>query len=186
MAQEPLDRRISREIRERLKQSRAAVLEYERLEAALQALDKMDGATTATTGLRRGSNRRTQTRAPRGANREKALAAIGDQPVISIAQLSAATGITKNVLYGLTRTLTERGLVERVDGGDGVVGFRIAEPAEAAVETVEPAGDGAAGSEAPEAPKRRRRTRRKREQIAPESSTASEVQSEPAEHSDQA
>jgi predicted Rossmann fold nucleotide-binding protein DprA/Smf involved in DNA uptake len=144
MAQEPLDRRISREIRERLKQSRAAVLEYERLEAALQALDKMDGATTATTGLRRGSNRRTQTRAPRGANREKALAAIGDQPVISIAQLSAATGITKNVLYGLTRTLTERGLIERMDGGDGAVGFRIAEPVEAARDAVVPADDGAA------------------------------------------
>jgi predicted Rossmann fold nucleotide-binding protein DprA/Smf involved in DNA uptake len=150
MAQEPLDRRISREIRERLKQSRAAVLEYERLEAALQALDKMDGATTATTGLRRGSNRRTQTRAPRGANREKALAAIGDQPVISIAQLSAATGITKNVLYGLTRTLTERGLIERMDGGDGAVGFRIAEPVEAARDAVVPADDGAAESEASE------------------------------------
>ena len=150
MADEPLDRRISREIRERLKQSRAAVLEYERLEAALQALDKMDGATTATTGLRRGSNRRTQTRAPRGANREKALAAIGDQPVISIAQLSAATGITKNVLYGLTRTLTERGLIERMDGGDGAVGFRIAEPVEAARDAVVPADDGAAESEASE------------------------------------
>jgi hypothetical protein len=126
MAQEPLDRRISREIRERLKQSRAAVDEYGRLEAALQALDTMESETTTKTRPRRRSNRRTRTRAPRGANQDKALTAIRDQPGISIAQLSAATGITKNVLYGLTRTLTERGLIERVDGGDGVVGFRIA------------------------------------------------------------
>jgi hypothetical protein len=58
MAEEPLDRRISREIRERLKQSRAAVEEYARLEAALEALDTMDGATPKTRP-RRGSNRRT-------------------------------------------------------------------------------------------------------------------------------
>jgi len=183
MADEPLDRRISREIRERLKQSRAAVLEYERLEAALQALDTMDGDTTTKSRPRRPSTPRTRTRAPRGANREKALSAIRDQPGISIAQLSAATGITKNVLYGLTRTLTERGLIERVDGADGAVGFRIIEPAGAAAEPVEAAGDGAAGSQATEAPKRQRRTRRSREQIAPESS-GSEVQPEPAEHAD--
>ena len=130
MSDEPLDRRVQREIRARLEQSRAAVEEYGRLEAALQALDKMDGDTTTKTRPRRSSRRRTETRAPRGANQEKALAAIRAQPGISIAQLSAATGITKNVLYGLTRTLTERGLVERVDGADGAVGFTIAEPAD--------------------------------------------------------
>jgi hypothetical protein len=69
------------------------------------------------------------------------------------------------VLYGLTRTLTERGLVERVEGADGAVGFRIGEQAEA--ETVEPAGDDEAGSEATEVPKRRRRTRGKPAETAP-------------------
>ena len=169
MADEPLDRRILREIRERLKQSRAAVEEHNRLEAALQALDKIDGDKTATTRPRRASTRRTGTRAPRGANREKALTAIRDQPGISIAQLSAATGITKNVLYGLTRTLTERGVVERVDAADGAVGFRVAEPAEA--EAIELAGDGEAGSEATEAPKRRRRTRGKPAETTAESAS---------------
>ena len=133
MADEPLDRRIHREIRERLKQSRAAVHEYNRLDAALQALDKMDGATITKTRAR-ARGRRTATRAPRGANQNKALAAIRDQPDISIAQLSAATGITKNVLYGLTRTLTEPGLVERVDGADGAVGFKVAEAADVSTE----------------------------------------------------
>ena len=169
MADEPLDRRILREIRERLKQSRAAVEEHNRLEAALQALDKIDGDKTATTRPRRASTRRTGTRAPRGANREKALTAIRDQPGISIAQLSAATGITKNVLYRLTRTLTERGVVERVDAADGAVGFRVAEPAEA--EAIELAGDGEAGSEATEAPKRRRRTRGKPAETTAESAS---------------
>jgi len=180
MADEPLDSRISREIRERLKQSRAAVEEYNRLKAALQVLDKTDGAATTKTRARRGSTRRTQTRAPRGVNREKALAAIRDQPGISIAQLSAATGITKNVLYGLTRTLTERGLVERVDGADGAVAFRIAEPAEA--KTVEPVGDGE-GSEATDAPKRRRRSRRKSEDIAAEPASDPLAPSEQAQDS---
>jgi hypothetical protein len=172
MADEPLDRRISREIRERLKQSRAAVQEYDRLEAALQALDEMDGDTTTKTRPRR-STGRAGTRAPRGANRQKALAAIRDQPGISVAQLSAATGITKNVLYGLTRTLTERGEIERVDDADGAGGFRIAEPAEA--ETVEPAGDDAAGSEATEAPKRRRGSRKKSHETVAESAAAHEA-----------
>jgi hypothetical protein len=182
MADEPLDRRVQREIRDRLKQSRAAVDEYGRLEAALQAFDKMDGDTTPKTSPRRRSNRLTGS--PRGANREKALSAIRDQPGISIAALSSATGIAKHVLYGLTRTLTERGLVERVDGADGAIGFKISEPAEAAGDSVEPAGDGAAGSEAAEAPKRQRRTRRKSVETAAESSSASEGRSEPVEHSD--
>jgi hypothetical protein len=169
MAEEPLDRRISREIRERLKESRAAVLEYQRLEAALQALNKMDGNATTKTRPRHSTSRRTSTRAPRGANREKALAAIREEPGISVAELSAATGITKKVLYGLTRTLTERGVVERVDAADGAVGFRVAEPAEA--EAIELAGDGEAGSEATEAPKRRRRTRGKPAETTAESAS---------------
>jgi hypothetical protein len=84
----------------------------------------MDG--TAATGLRRHSNRRTSTRAPRGANREKALSAIRDQPGISVAQLSAATGISKNVLYGLMRTLTDEPWSSgwRVAMGGWVLGCR--------------------------------------------------------------
>jgi hypothetical protein len=176
MADEPLDRRIAREIRERLKQSRAAVLEYDRLEAALNALDRMDGASTSTGGARRARGLRTGTRAPRGANQAKALAAIQDHPGISVAELSAPTGITKNVLYGLTRTLTEQGLVERVDGGDGAIGFRIAEQ-DVAMEPVEAVGDGAAGPEKNEAPKRRRGSRKPVESAA-ESSSASEAAAE--------
>ena len=110
----------------------------------------MDGDTTTKTSPRRRSTGRSVTRAPRGENQDKALAAIRDQPGITVAELSAATGITKNVLYGLTRTLTERGLIERMDGGDGAVGFRIAEPVEAARDAVVPADDGAAESEASE------------------------------------
>jgi hypothetical protein len=169
MADEPLERRVQREIRERLKQSRAAVLEYERLQAALQALDTMDDDTTAKTRTRR----RTRARAPRGANREKAVAAILDQPGITVAQLSGATGISKNVLYGLTRTLTERGEIERVDGGDGAVGFRMGEPVGAGRESVEAMGDGPIGSDETAAPKRRGGNRKKPEGTAAESARAS-------------
>jgi len=48
--------RIRREIRERMEAGRAAVLEYERLEAALDALgDAGSQATRAVTGRGRGS-----------------------------------------------------------------------------------------------------------------------------------
>ena len=84
--------------------------------------------------------------------------------------MSAATGITKNVLYGLTRTLTEHGLVERVDGADGAVGLRIAE-AEVAAEPAQSAGDGALGAEESETPRRRRAGRKKPEETAAESAS---------------
>jgi hypothetical protein len=84
-------------------------------------------------------------------------------------------------LYGLTRTLTERGLVERVDSADGAVGFRIAEPADAAPAPVEAAGGGAAGTQATEAPKRQGRTRRKPVEAAPEPASGPVAPSEQAE-----
>jgi hypothetical protein len=158
MADEPLDRRILREIRDRLKQSRAAVEEYQRLEAALKALDESTGGSRRVAQPRRSSGAAASSgkrRAPRGANRDAALQVIADRPGITVAELSSVTGIPKNVLYSLTRGLTQRGRIERVSLPGDTFGFRIPELAADAGANAD--GDG--GAE-PEAPKRARRSRR--------------------------
>src|SRR3954449_8924342 len=73
----------------------------------------------------------TKPRAPRGANREKALQVIGDRPGVTVAELAAATGIAKNVVYSLTRTLAQQGQIERVQLPGDSLGFRLAEGTEA-------------------------------------------------------
>jgi hypothetical protein len=96
------------EIRDRLKESRAAVQEYERLQAALRALDsETDGTRRAQTRPRprRSNSSPRKQRAARGANREKALAVIADRPGVTVAELASATRIAKGVVYSLTRTL---------------------------------------------------------------------------------
>src|SRR5215211_1446971 len=153
MADEPLDRRILREIRDRLAQSRAAVEEYERLEAALAALDASTGEAPRASRPRRARSAPTRPRAPRGANRDKALEVIADRPGITVAELSSATGIPRNVLYSLTRGLTERRRIERVSLPGDSFGFRITQADSAAVAPSD--GDGAG-----EPPKRTRRPRR--------------------------
>src|SRR4051794_9978918 len=133
MAEEALDRRILREIRDRLKASRAAVEEYDRLQAVLEALGPSTGGTRAPASASR--SRRappTKTRARRGANRDKALLVIADRPAVTVAELASATGIAKNVLYSLTRSLTERGQIERVALPGDTFGFRIAQATEQA------------------------------------------------------
>jgi len=128
MSVEPLDRRILREIRARLKESREAVDEYERLQAMLRALDGgVDEPRPATRRPRRAAPSTTH-RAPRGANREKALRVIGDRPGVTVAELASATGIAKNVVYSLTRALTRQGHIERLELPGDTIGFRVADP----------------------------------------------------------
>src|SRR3712207_1250763 len=115
MAEETLDRRILREIRARLNESRAAVDEYERLQTALRALETAGSETSAPSRAPRAKSAPTKKRAARGANREKALQVIADRPGVTVAELAVATGIANGVLYSLTRTLTQQGHIERVD-----------------------------------------------------------------------
>jgi len=186
MADEPLDRRILREIRERLKESRAAMEEYQRLEAALAALNASTGEAPPASRVprtRRSRSAPSRPRAPRGANRDKALEAIADRPGITVAELSSVTGIARNVLYSLTRGLTERGRIERVSLPGDSFGFRITQADSAAVAPSD--GDGAG-----EPPKRTRRPRRRaaaeepaaaEETVAPTEGAADESTDAPAE-----
>src|SRR5690242_16078157 len=93
MSDEPLDRRILREIRARLSESRAAAEEYDRLQAALSALGTDPPTASRTSRAPSRARRRATTasrkpRARRGANRDKALQVIADRPGVTVAELA--------------------------------------------------------------------------------------------------
>jgi hypothetical protein len=121
---------------ERLDASRDAVREYERLQAALEALD---GATrpasrverTQTTPVARSRARRrvrsggSRKRAPRGANREAVLRVVGERPGIMTSELAAASGVAKPTLYALLSSLTKQDVLQRQELPGGQSGYRI-------------------------------------------------------------
>src|SRR4051794_7130212 len=102
-------------------ESRAAVQEYERLEAALSALDtglaspsssqrsspRQSTPRAGAGGARR--RRRTRKRAPRGANREAVRRALQERPGATSGELSTVSGVEGNTLYGVLRALTGSG-----------------------------------------------------------------------------
>lgn len=142
--------RVHTEIRERLKLSRAAKLESERLEAALAALGRSN-TTRADIDGRSGRSRGTPTssgarrsRARRGANRAAVLAAVEQHPDATPPEIRKASGVEGNTLYGILRTLVERGDLQRSELSGGRFGYRLpvaadASPSEAADTTAEPA-----------------------------------------------
>jgi hypothetical protein len=137
--------RIRREIRERIEAGRAAVLEYERLEAALRALSNAGSqATHAVTGRGQGSvGRRARSaragkreaagaaaaagrkRAPRGANRAAVLEVIAERPGVTARELAAASRVTGGTLYALLRRLTVEGTVGKRELPDGHTGYAL-------------------------------------------------------------
>ena len=141
--------RIHGEIRARLRASEAAVHEYERLEAALAALSgqplpaSSSGATATRARASRGrtapqaSTTRSK-RAPRGANRAAALRAIGEHPGAGVADLVAATGISRPVLYALLARLTEHGEIRTQTLPDRATGYVITGAPASVTEAVEP------------------------------------------------
>jgi hypothetical protein len=137
MAEQLLDR-IRAEIRERLKESEAAVREYERLERALEALGGQVDAEPGSRGAEASAPRRrgraktragSAKRAPRGANREAVLRVLGERPGVSVNELSAASGVDRPVLYNLLKTLEARGEIAKEQLPGGNTGYRLAESA---------------------------------------------------------
>jgi hypothetical protein len=123
--------RIRDELAARLEAGRAATQEYERLEAALAALGDAgpqgpDGATqptaprTSSTSRRRRATRGAGRRAPRGQNRERVLAAVGDRPGVTAPELAAVSGVKGGTLYTLLRRLVDEGALAKreLPGGD--------------------------------------------------------------------
>jgi hypothetical protein len=133
--------RVRAEVRQRLEERRAAVLEYERLEAADAALavllasaaptaaaaDTPAAAAAAPRASRpaRRSSAGPRTRAPRGANRAAVLKAAGDRPGASVGELAVASGIGRAVVYALVKTLAERGELVRRELPGGASGYAL-------------------------------------------------------------
>jgi hypothetical protein len=128
--------RIQAEIRERLDASREAVREYERLRAAIEALDgaarpASRGDRSQTTPVARSRTRRgaqsggSRKRAPRGANREAVLQVVGERPGITTSELAAASGVAKPTLYTLLSSLTKQDVLQRQELPGGQSGYRI-------------------------------------------------------------
>jgi hypothetical protein len=128
--------RIQEEIRERLDASREAVREYERLQAALEALD--GAARSASRGdrpqptpvarsraRRRARSAGSRGRAPRGANRDAVLKVVGERPGITTSELAAASGVAKPTLYTLLSSLTKQDVLQRQELPGGQSGYRV-------------------------------------------------------------
>jgi hypothetical protein len=132
--------RVRSELRERLAASRAAVEEYERLQAALRALEAA-GSGLAASAARPGSGaRRAQPtnrgrsrptspggtgRAARGANRDAVVRVIRDRPGVTVAELASASGVAQATVYGVLRRLVDRGEVARRDLPGGQAGYAL-------------------------------------------------------------
>jgi hypothetical protein len=140
MAKSVLDR-VRAEIRDRLNESRAAVEEYERLQAAEAALRGVapESGDTGSNGARATRKDKPRARravkaatgssagarAPRGANRAAVLRVLEERPGVSVAELSSAAGVARPVLYNLLSALERKGEISREELAGGVRGYRL-------------------------------------------------------------
>jgi hypothetical protein len=114
-----------REIATRLKELRASVDEYERLEGALRALDGVGSRATATAPAarrapkRRGSTGGAKRGRPRGtgSRANQTLELVRANPGITIPQLAEHMGIKQNYLYRVLPGLEQDGLVRKEGRG---------------------------------------------------------------------
>jgi DNA-binding transcriptional ArsR family regulator len=124
--------RILAEVRERKAAAQAAYDESRRLEAALAALDRQEGAGTSAAPRRsRGSARRpaatrSRRRAPRGENRRRILALVEERPGVTAGEVAQSSGIARPTVASTLAKLAADGAVERVQQPGGGVGFRLA------------------------------------------------------------
>jgi hypothetical protein len=135
-----------RGVRARLGELAPIVAEYERLEAAYEALDGSGGrgagegrlSGASTTGRRSGRARRERgrpasrgsgPRAMRGENKRAVYGVIAERPGVTVAEIAAMTGIAKPLIYNTTRAGVERGELEKVALPGRQSGFRPAQGA---------------------------------------------------------
>jgi CRP-like cAMP-binding protein len=141
VAEELLDR-VLREVRERMKQSRAAYEESQRLHAALMALDQGSRGGAAPKSSRRRPTRRagrtSAKRAPRGENLRRIREAIEQRHGATAGEVASATGIARPTVASALGRLARDGEMEKTELPGGGVGYRKAREADQAAE---PAAD---------------------------------------------
>jgi len=125
--------RITADIERRLGELRPLYEEYERLTRAREALGRNGAARSpATSSPNRPSAPRRRParsasgtkRAPRGENRRKLLAVIGERPGVSAAEAASVAGVKKPVAYTTLAKLASEGAVEKVQIGS-LLGYRV-------------------------------------------------------------
>jgi len=73
---------------------------------------------------KRGANRSTGKRAPRGQNQEKVLTVVTERPGVLPGEVAKATGIGQAVVYNVLKTLTGKGKIEKTSLGGDRYGYR--------------------------------------------------------------
>jgi hypothetical protein len=128
-----------RGIRARLKELAPAMAEYERLQAAYEALDsggvqsgeRRSAGAGGGRGRARSASRRSGPRAKRGQNKAAVFGVIADRPGVTVTEIAQVTRIAKPLIYNTTRAGVERGELERVALPGGQHGFKMAQAAPA-------------------------------------------------------
>jgi hypothetical protein len=123
---------LRRQMQDRLKQIDAElkdldalVREREQIEAALaQPPFAATGKPAAT--RRAPARRNARPRAPRGANREAVLTAVGERPGVTAATIADVTKISKAVTYNTLAKLVEQGKLEKTELPGGQTGYKTA------------------------------------------------------------
>jgi hypothetical protein len=119
-----------KEIEKELKGVDGLVREREQIEAALAQPPFATGRPAAAATPRRAPVRRnTRPRAPRGANREAVLNAVGERPGVTAATIADITKISKAVTYNTLAKLVEQGKLEKTELPGGQTGYKAAAPA---------------------------------------------------------
>src|SRR5919197_1139673 len=112
-----------REIAQRLKELEPLVREYERLRAALDALEGVRGRAAGRASAGRGRGGRNQGEGRRGrppgsgTRSKEALDLVRSRPGISIPELAESMGIKQNYLYRVLPGLQKEGMVRKEGRG---------------------------------------------------------------------
>jgi hypothetical protein len=123
---------LRRQMQDRLKQIDAElkdldalVREREQIEAAL-AQPPFAAAGKPAATRRAPARRNARPRAPRGANREAVLTAVGERPGVTAATIADVTKISKAVTYNTLAKLVEQGRLEKTELPGGQTGYKTA------------------------------------------------------------
>ena len=148
--------RIRSELTSRLEELRPLVEEQRRLEAALHALgDRASTPSTAVAPRAPASSRGakptptpTRKRAPRGANRQAVLRAVGERPGATSAELATVSGVERNTLYGLLARLVKDGELQTSELPTGRTGYALAKRSTEGSPSAEAADDDSSAADA--------------------------------------
>ncbi len=124
-----LQNRLS-EIERELHGMEGLVSERERIRAALaQPPFATNGPAPAARAPRRAPARKsTRPRAPRGANLEAVLTAVGQRPGVTATTIADVTKISRAVTYNTLAKLVDQGKLEKTELPGGQTGYKTAAP----------------------------------------------------------